>query len=84
MGFTIAKKMDLADKNPLHMNVLVVESERPALRNHRDNTRSLAYPEGSKTPLRHGSPGTIELGVKRIKPHPEDSGTAQGWRKRRK
>jgi hypothetical protein len=42
MGFTIAKKMELAAKNPLHMNVFVAESEIPALRNHRDNTRSLA------------------------------------------
>jgi hypothetical protein len=55
MGLTIARKMGLAEKNPLHMNVLAAESERPALRNHRDNTRSLAYPEGSKTPLRSGS-----------------------------
>jgi hypothetical protein len=55
MGLTIAKKRDLAEKNPLHMNVLVAESERPALRNHRDNTTSLADPDGSKTPLRRGS-----------------------------
>jgi hypothetical protein len=57
MGLTIAKKTGLAEKNPLHMNVLVAESERPALRNHRDNTRSMAYSEGSKTPLRPGSNG---------------------------
>jgi hypothetical protein len=67
MGLTTAKKRDLAEKNPLNMNVLAAESERPALRNHRDNTRSMAYPEGSKTPLRPGSNGNNRVACEKNK-----------------
>jgi hypothetical protein len=54
-GIDHSPKIDRAEKNPLHMNVLVAESERQALRNHRDKARSFALLEGSKTPLRRGT-----------------------------
>jgi hypothetical protein len=54
MGLTIAEKTNVAEKNTFHMNVWVAERERPVLRNDKDNTRSLAYCQGSKTPLKLG------------------------------
>jgi hypothetical protein len=54
-GIDDIEKMDIAEKNPHHMKVLVAQSEMPALRNHRDNTRSLADREGRKASLTRGS-----------------------------
>jgi hypothetical protein len=54
-GIDDREKIDITEKSPLLMNVLVAEREKPALRNHRDNTRLLAHLEGSKTSLRGDS-----------------------------
>jgi hypothetical protein len=42
-------------------SLLVVESERPARRNHKDNTRSFRYGQRPERTLRSGSPRTDKV-----------------------
>jgi hypothetical protein len=46
------EKAYVPEKNPFHISMLVTERERPALRNHSDNTRSRADDLGAKGPVR--------------------------------